>query len=107
MTVKTYDCTLKLSGSDDHIDETDIVNAGVMKTPGQARSVPHVSFGDIKARKRVLSFDNWKLYLDSCSTYYYMFMGWCLRNVHKVNVALNGHYNGGVSTTKKKGYYGL
>ena len=57
-------------------------------------------------RKKVLTFDNLKLYLDSCATYNNNFVDWYLENIHKVKLQKNGHCNTWVITTNKKWYYG-
>ena len=52
--------------------------------------------GPDKSKPAPLRLCNWKLYLDSCTTYQSVFAGWCLNNVHEIEVYLKGHCNTGV-----------
>ena len=53
------------------------------------------------------TLDAYKLYLDSCTTYHSLFVGWVLGNVHQVNTVLQGNCNTGVSTSDEKVFFGL
>ena len=68
----------------------------------------HVLFDAVKnsAVKR-FTLDLHKLYLDSCATYHSAFVMWMLDDVKTVTMVLQGNFNAGVSTSKKKGFYGL
>ena len=39
-----------------------------------------------KSKPAHLKLYDWKLYLDSCTTYHLVFADWCINNVHKVEV---------------------
>jgi len=54
-----------------------------------------------------ITLHDWKLFLDSCTTYHSAFSDWMLSNMHEVSTVLRGNRNAGVTSTDVKGYYGL
>ena len=51
--------------------------------------------------------DWWKLYLDSCATYYSVFVAFLLDNVTGVDTILRQNCNSGVTISTQKGCFGL
>ena len=75
--------------------------------PGKYVTLAEVTKSTSKRVSKRFMLDWYKLYLDSCATYHSAFVRTLLHNVHVVNTVLQGNCNAGVSTSNKKGYYGL
>ena len=59
----------------------------------------------VKYKLERMTFDSWKLYLDSCATHHSAFVDWMLDNLREVNAVLKGNCNAGVTTSLVKGGY--
>ena len=69
------------------------------------KEVPFTSIQDKPGKPFTL--DRYKLYLDSCAMYHYVFVRNMLDDVKTVGTVLQGNCNAAVSMSKEKGIYGL
>ena len=53
-----------------------------------------------------VTLDPWKIYLDSCATYYTFFVKEFLAKVHKGKSTITGSCNAGTTSTNTPGWYG-
>ena len=69
------------------------------------KEVPGVNLASVgpESNGRRVRLSPFKLYLDSCATYHTMLETFWLENIHKVNTAMQGHCNAGVTTSDTVG----